>query len=402
MRISLIIAAGGSGSRFKTGLRHQSKQLAEKPATKLFYSLAGKPLLLRTILAFQNVPEVKETVLALPPRVDSIVQGWIKDYALKGIRCVRGGQTRAESVQLAIRRSSPRQNWVMIHDGARPLICPKQVSRLTSEAKNKNWQACLLAKKVVPTIKQAAARADLVKATVCRDRLFEAETPQLFQRRALMNAYRLFKKSNHAPTDEASLLEAQGTPIHLVPHETWNPKITSPADLELAESYLIRSQGMQSRVGLGSDTHRLIEGRPFWLGGILLKWPYGPLGHSDGDALLHAVMDALLGAASLGDIGELFSDQDPKHKNRSSADMLSVVLKRLQKSGWKAAQVDCTVQLERPRLGLSKKAMVKKIASLLGLEEKFVSVKAKSFEGDGTGGAGLLIRCDALAVIQRS
>ncbi len=402
MRISLIIAAGGSGSRFRAGLSKAGKKAADPAPTKLFHTLAGTPLLLRTLQAFQSVPEVKETIVALPQGVEAVVKNWAKAHRLKSIRCVRGGKTRAESVQRALRAASAKQGWVMVHDGARPLVESAAVRRLTGQAAKRSWDACLLAKKVVPTIKQTASGRMRVEQTLDRERLYEAETPQLFRKASLQKAYRALRQfKGRAPTDEAALMEKAGYAVELVAHDGWNPKITSVSDFELAESFLRRKQGLETRMGLGSDTHRLIAGRPFWLGGVRLESAYGPLGHSDGDVLWHALMDALLGAAALGDIGELFSDQDPKNKNRASSDMLAAVLEKLRRKGWKPVQIDAVVHLERPKLGAAKKAMVFSTARLLGLNAENVSIKAKTFEGVGTGGAGLLVSCEVLAVIER-
>jgi len=405
MRISLIIAAGGSGSRFKAGKSLKTVRGAKQPATKLFFPLAGSPLLLRTLRAFQAVPEIKETIVALPPGVDGEVKNWIREHGLRGVICVRGGKTRAESVLRALKRCSSQQTWVMIHDGARPFIQAGTIQKLARQAERKSWEACLIAKKVIPTIKQAlpgVTSTPVVERTVDRSRLYEAETPQLFRRASLLKAYRSLSQFNEAPTDEASLMEFAGYPVHLVVSEEWNPKITTVSDFTLAEGFMSSSDGLSTRMGLGSDTHRLIAGRPFWLGGLRLKSEYGPLGHSDGDALLHAVIDALLGAAALGDIGDFFSDKDPKNKDRSSSDMLRAALKKLRTKGWKPCQVDAVVHLERPRLGPIKKQMAARMATLLDLPLDCISIKAKTFEGDGTGGAGLLVRCEVLAVIQRS
>lgn len=402
MRISLIIAAGGSGSRFKAGVSGKALRSSKQPATKLFYPLGGSPLLLRTLQSFQAIPEVKETIIALPQGVDREVKSWIRAHGLQGVTCVRGGKTRAESVRRALSRSSSRQSWVMIHDGARPFIKAETVRGLVNQAKKKSWDACLVAKKVVSTIKQAVLGKTQVERTLDRRNLYEAETPQLFRRSSLLKAYRTFSKFKEALTDEASLMEAAGYPVHLVANEKWNPKITTVSDFELAEIFIRSKEGMLTRTGLGSDTHRLIAGQPFWLGGIRLKSEYGPLGHSDGDALLHALIDALLGAAALGDIGDFFSDKNPENKNRSSVSMLKSSLELLLKKGWKPAQIDAVIHLERPQLGKAKQQMVRQIASLIGVSQDSVSIKAKTFEGDGTGGAGLLVRCEVLAVIQRS
>lgn len=401
MRVSLIIAAGGTGSRFKAGLKRRGGKTQPAAASKLFHSLGGVPLLLRTLQAFQALSEVHETILALPPGLDRLIRGWVRDHGLKSIRCVRGGMTRFESVSNALKKVSSG-SWVMIHDGARPLVEPAAVKKLLRLAAQKKWDAALLARKVVPTIKQVPPGGKFVSQTLDRETLYEAETPQLFRRAAIQKAIRhSIRVSAPSPTDEALLMETAGYRVHLVEHEGWNPKITTVQDLELAESFLHRKDDKMPRIGFGSDTHRLIAGRRFLLGGVRLEAAYGPLGHSDGDALLHALIDALLGAAALGDIGDFFSDKAPQNKNRSSAEMLQETLGRLSTAGWKPVQVDSVVHLERPRLGLSKTKIAAHVAKLLGLAPGAVSIKAKTFEGVGTGGAGLLVRCEVLAVIER-
>ena len=139
MRISLIIAAGGSGSRFKAVGSAKALRGSKKPATKLFYLLGGMPLLLRTLQSFQAIPEIKETIIALPKGVELEVKGWIRSQGLQGVTCVRGGKTRAESVQRALSHSSKRQSWVMIHDGARPFVKVDIVRKLAQQAKKRAW-----------------------------------------------------------------------------------------------------------------------------------------------------------------------------------------------------------------------------------------------------------------------
>ncbi|MBP9865050.1 MAG: 2-C-methyl-D-erythritol 4-phosphate cytidylyltransferase, partial [Candidatus Omnitrophica bacterium] len=258
MRISLIIAAGGSGSRFKAGDSQRAAGRSKKPATKLFYPLGGIPLLLRTLLSFQAVPEVKETIIALPSGVEREVKSWIRSHHLRHVICVRGGKTRADSVQRALRRSSTRQPWVMIHDGARPFVKAAVVRDLVRHAQKKSWDACLIAKKVVPTIKQTRLGETQVERTLDRSRLYEAETPQLFRRTSLLRAYQMLPTFKEAPTDEAALMEAADYCVHLWPSELWNPKITTVSDFELAESFIRSHEGMINRVGFGSDTHRLL------------------------------------------------------------------------------------------------------------------------------------------------
>ncbi len=404
MRISLIIAAGGSGSRFQAGLKKKQSPSSAWPASKLFYSLAGTPLIFRTLDRFNKIPEIAEIVMAVPRGFETKMRGWTKQPGRKPLTCVAGGKTRAESVAKALRRTSKRQPWVMVHDGARPLVAEQAVRALIARAARASApDALLLAKKVVPTIKKVQPGRSVVEATLDRKYLVEAETPQLFRRVALEDSYKTLRTAakGWTPTDEASLLERAGYPAEVVTHDSWNPKITTLADFELADAFLKRAEPSGDRLGMGSDTHRLIAGRPFRLGGVLLPSGYGPLGHSDGDALIHALIDALLGALALGDIGDFFSDKNSKYKNKPSVEMLAEVLGRVRKQGWRPAQVDTTVHLERPRLGPFKKIIRKNLARFLALPEDYVGVKAKTFEGVGTGGAGLLVRCEALAVLRR-
>ena len=162
-------------------------------------------------------------------------------------------------------------------------------------------------------------------------------------------------------------------------HTDWNPKLTHYTDFELAEAKL--SSGAEFRVGKGYDIHRLVPGRKLWVGGIRIPFEKGSLGHSDGDALLHSITDAILGALGWGDIGDWFSDKDKKYKNIQSSKLLSAVLKAAQKQGWLPHQMDANLILEKPKLGLMKLKIRKAVAALLQLPLEKVSVKARTYEG---------------------
>ena len=157
---------------------------------------------------------------------------------------------------------------------------------------------------------------------------------------------------------------------------------------------------MAPRVGLGWDLHRLEAGRPLVLGGVTVPHDRGPVGHSDGDALLHAVTDALLGAAGLGDIGDLFDDRDPAHRGRPSHEFLTEVLARLAANGLRVAGVDSVIILERPRLGSHKMAIRSRLAELLGLPVDRVGVKAKTNEGVGALGTGDAVAAQAVVLLE--
>lgn len=158
---------------------------------------------------------------------------------------------------------------------------------------------------------------------------------------------------------------------------------------------------MSVRVGLGFDLHRLVDGRPCVLGGVVLPHPSGPLGHSDGDAVLHAIADALLGAAGLDDLGTLYSDQDPRWKGANSAELLAEVVRRVRAAGWRPVNVDVVIATEGPRIAPHRAAMRARIAELVGLAADAVNVKGKSLEGLGALAGGTGVAVQAICLVER-
>lgn len=404
MRASLIIAAGGSGSRFKKGLlsgsaagAHSREALRAGKISKLFFPLLGKPLLAHTLSAFQRIPQITETVIAVPPGAEAAVKKLAKAHRWQGVKIVRGGKTRSESVWKALQKTDRKNAWVLVHDGARPFVDKGALQNLFESSKNS--EAMILARKVVPTIKEAAEDG-AVKRTLDRNVLFEAETPQMVKRELLKRSYDAHHDAMNA-TDESSLVEALGVKVKLVAHDGWNPKITTVKDFELAEAYLQKNEAALTRNGFGRDTHRLVPKRKMILGGVRIPFNKGPLGHSDGDALLHAVTDAILGAIGMGDIGDWFSDRDPKFKNIASGKILKKVLEEAAKKGWQVRNVDTVIILERPKLGPRKQKIRENLAKLLGLDAEVVSIKAKTAEGLGPEGEGLAVTCEALVTVKK-
>ena len=391
MNVSLIIAAGGAGKRFFGGSKEKNR------LGKLFLSLGGQPLLAHTLQSFQEIPQIREMVLAIPPGT----QKWVKRRLLNGfwqgppIRLVPGGRTRAESVWNALERTSSKNDWILVHDGARPFPPRGAISKLLQ--KGAGVDGAILARPVVPTLKRVASKNGAVLETVDRSSLFEAETPQLVRRSVLLKAYRENPKAFLA-TDESSLVESIGGRVKVLSHSGWNVKVTTPEDLALAEAYFCSGP---STIGFGRDTHRLVRGRKLYLGGVRVPFEKGALGHSDGDVLLHAVSDAILGALGAGDIGEWFSDRNPRYKNIRSEKILNRVLREARKKGWAPSHMDSVIILEKPRLGRYKKIIRKKLAGLLHLNEEAVSVKAKTMEGLGPEGEGLAVTCEALVQLRK-
>ena len=397
MNVSLIIAAGGSSQRFLKGRQSREK------FSKLFLSLGEKPLLRHTLESFYGIPKIREIVLAVPAGTE----GWIKTHVLNShggasVRIVRGGKTRAESVWKALSKTSQTNDWVLVHDGARPFPPRDEIKEMLRKPPKED--GVILARAVVPTLKRANPQGKIL-GTVDRSNLFEAETPQLVRRSVLIKAYRQNPEALKA-TDESSLVEAIGGRMKVKVHTDWNVKVTTPRDLDIARVHLKRGQTPFRSltpfcIGLGRDTHRLIEGRKFYLGGVWIPFTKGAFGHSDGDALLHAVSDAILGSVSSGDIGEWFSDRKKKFKNIRSTKILQTVLSEASQKGWEPAQVDSVITLEKPQLGGLKKKIGKNLAKLLNLPVDSVSVKAKTAEGLGPEGEGLAVTCEAIVLMRK-
>jgi 2-C-methyl-D-erythritol 4-phosphate cytidylyltransferase/2-C-methyl-D-erythritol 2,4-cyclodiphosphate synthase len=397
MRVSLIIPAAGLGSRFQKSLSRSDKTAASY-RSKLFYQLNGEPVLLKTLRAFSKIPEIRETIIAISPEMRRDVKTWARLIQNPKVRWILGGKTRAESVWNALKKTLPGSDWIMVHDGARPLITPHAIKQVLKAGKD--WDGVILAHKVVPTIKRVLTADGHIRDTVDRNALFEAETPQFVRRPMLLQAYKQNPKAFEA-TDEAGLLEAIGARVRVMPHGDWNPKLTTLTDLMLAKAMTEKNVSQEVRVGIGFDTHRLVKGRKFYLGGVVIPSSKGALGHSDGDALLHAIADAILGAIGAGDIGEWFSDRDPKFKNIRSTKILGVILAEAKRRGWEPYHVDTNIILESPKLYAHKARIRQSVAKGLGLSEKDVSIKARTREGLGPEGEGLAVTCEAVISMRK-
>lgn len=387
MKVSAILAAAGEGRR----LKNTSAQRIGLP--KAFWPLQGKPLLDYSLQALLDSKSVAEVILVLPAGFSSMPCA--KEGRRKRIKIVRGGKTRALSVYNGLKCVSPKSRFVLVHDAARPMITPASIDLLARQAEKLG--AVIAAKPITSTIKKGE-QAKIIE-TVSRENLWEAQTPQIARKDWLKQAYDAYFKKPFPATDEASLLEAIGKPVKLLSLNHLNLKITTGEDFEMAQK--IMNHKTEFRIGHGSDLHRLVSGRRFILGGETIQWPKGPLGHSDGDALLHAISDAILGAVGGGDIGDYFSDQSKKFKNISSLKILSHVLKLSESKGYELQNVDCIIHLEKPRLGLYKEKIRKRLSRLLNLSNDSVNIKAKTGEGFAPVGSGEAIACDATVLVQR-
>jgi 2-C-methyl-D-erythritol 4-phosphate cytidylyltransferase / 2-C-methyl-D-erythritol 2,4-cyclodiphosphate synthase len=359
--------------------------------------LAGRPLLTYALEAFRRHPAVSEIVLVVAPEDVELARGLLGNGpAHLTEKVVLGGAVRRDSVWHALQEVSPAAEVVLIHDAARPLVSSAIIDRCIDAIRHHG--AAVVATPVNDTLKAAHAGHDespYVRGTVTRDRLWAAQTPQGARRGLLLAAYERAIIEDWDVTDDASILERAGHRVHLVPGTATNFKVTRLEDLALAERLLMSTL----RTGFGYDVHRLVEGRALILGGVTIPHALGLLGHSDADVLTHAVMDALLGAAALGDIGQHFPDTDPQYRGAASLTLLAAVTRLLSERGFAAVSVDVTLAAEAPKVAPHVAAMREHLAVALGLDVARVSVKATTTEGLGFVGDGAGMAAYAVATV---
>ena len=382
MHVSAIIAAGGQGARFGAG---RPKQLL---------MLGGKPILQRSVDAFVRNSSVNDVVVALPADLAANPPAYLT-HASKPIRIVVGGERRQDSVASAF-AAAGAADIVVIHDAARPFVTDDLIDRTVAAAAE--YGAAIAALPARDTVKRADD-GRMIAATLPRHEIFLAQTPQAFRSDVLRAALALGSSSAQA-TDEAMLAEQAGHPVRLVDGDPRNIKITTPDDLAMAES-LVANGGGAIRIGNGYDLHRLVAGRPLILGGVTIPFEKGLQGHSDADAVCHAVTDAILGAAGAGDIGRHFPDTDPAWKDANSLELLRRAARTVEDAGFGVVNVDVVVIAQAPKLVPHLEAMIANLAGALGCAATQISVKGKTNEGVDSMGAGESIAVHAVALLRR-
>ena len=367
---------------------------------KLATDVAGRPLLAWTLDAVAAAPEVERIVLVTSPerRSELADAAWLPERV---VDIVAGGARRHESVHagfVALDRFDPdEQGVILVHDGARPLVTPALVTAVVAETARHG--AAIPVVPVAETLKRIVG--PVVGETVDRTGLAVAQTPQGVRRDLLRAAFGRFPPGGaQAWTDEASLLEASGVPVHVVPGDPANLKVTVPDDLRRIAALLTGAPTL--RTGIGRDSHPFGPDEPLRLGGIEIAGAPRLYGHSDGDVVLHAIADALLGATALGDLGRLFPADARTPRGIASRELLRAVRDRLTAAGWAPVSVDATVVAARPRLGGHLEAMRGAIGDLLDLDVSAVNVKASSGNLDGAEGAGRSISAVAIAMVART
>jgi len=407
MRYWLVMPAAGSGRRFGAA---SPKQYAE---------LAGRTVIEWALAPFLGDRRCAGIIVALAPqdaewtriaaRLQRAAHGGPQGAPAPTVTAVPGGTHRSRSVRAGLAALAARaaaDDWVLVHDAARPCLESHDLERLIA-ALASHPLGGLLATAAADTLKRAPAAAGSeagprVCETVDRALLWRALTPQMFRYEKLCAALDAAHAAQRFPTDEAQALEWQGEQPLLIEGAASNLKVTTAEDLVLAAA-MLRSphegRGVPMRIGSGFDVHAFGPGDHLMLGGVRIAHSRGVVAHSDGDVALHALCDALLGAAGLGDIGQHFRDTDPRWRGADSRRFVAAVLAMLRDRGLEVANADVTVLAQSPKIAPHRDAMRQEIARMLGVGEACVNIKATTTEGLGFLGRAEGIAAQAVVLL---
>ncbi|NLN19071.1 MAG: 2-C-methyl-D-erythritol 4-phosphate cytidylyltransferase [Firmicutes bacterium] len=373
---------------------------------KQYLEICGKPILIWTVQALISHPHIAGMVLVVPAGDEVFVQSLLKEHQIRGhIRVVAGGLTRQASVAAGLSALPDDCDVVLVHDGARPLVSSEVIERVAKAAR---FGAVTAAWPIHETVKRVVDA--VVVQTVDRSQLWSVQTPQGFPRDLLERAHAAGGDGEEA-TDDCALVERLGETVRVVLGAPENIKITTPADLSFLKRWLSAEETTPSesdienecpRMGIGYDVHRLTPERPLILGGVEIPFELGLLGHSDADVLTHACIDALLGAAGWGDIGQHFPDNDPLYAGASSLGLLRQVVSKLHQRHLYIGGVDAIVIAEKPRLAKYIPMMRARLAEAMDVPSAKVNVKATTNEGLGFLGRQEGIAAQAVAWLEGS
>jgi len=384
-KITLIIAAAGSGKRMGGGIPKQ------------YLSIGGMPILIKTVKAFETNAFI-DTILVVT-NIDYInfFQDDLARFGIENVDVVAGGAQRQDSVYNGLKAMPKDTDYVIIHDGARPFVSKEIITDTLEAVLDK--KAVIVAVPVKDTItRQVLSKKNLFAHQKSftgleyfdRNSLLAVQTPQAFEKKLIIKAYKSAYKDGFYGTDEGMLVERLGHPVYVVNGAYSNIKITTKEDLP-----------MENRIGSGYDVHRLVEGRKLILGGINIPFEKGLLGHSDADVLSHAIMDALLGAAALGDIGKHFPEDKEEFKDVSSLVLLKRVYKILLSEGYNITNIDATIVCQRPKISPYIGDMIANLAEVLEIAENRISIKATTTEKLGFTGREEGIAAEAVCLLNK-
>ena len=364
MKIYTVMLAGGSGSRMNSTLN------------KTLIPLFGKTVIRRSVESFESLTD--EMVIVCHRDILSDIRDEVENSDLTfPVRFVTGGSTRQQSVQNGLLSFNfSGEDIVLVHDAARCLVSPRLISEVIRSVKESG--SGIPGIQVSSTYKICDDFGTVVN-TPERDHLFEVQTPQGFYARDLLAVSLKASEDGFLGTDDASLMEHYKRPVRIVPGERTNLKLTTQEDL-ISANLILKGGKDPMRIGMGYDVHQLTEGRKLYLCGTEIPWKYGLLGHSDADVALHALMDAMLGACGLGDIGRHFPDSDEKYKGISSILLLKETNRLIKEAGFTVFNADITIVAQEPKLMPYIPQMLHNVSEALGIQESALNIKATTTE----------------------
>ncbi len=377
MSFCFIILAGGNSSRFRSNIGKPYQKIAGKSLIEININKARKFKQIKKIVLVYNKKDLKK----------------IKSLKLKDVKLILGGKSRQQSAFNALKYLVKDKgiSKVLIHDVARPNFSPKLMSSIIKGIKN--------ARAVVPKINIYDAIKQKIDSSLNeyilgknRDNLFLTQTPQAFYLKEIYNLHRTnFAKYKD---DDISLFMDLNR-VNFIKGDRNNFKITDQIDFENLKNIYKSYQ----TVGIGFDVHRLVPKKKLFLAGLKIKSTLGTLGHSDGDPVLHAITDAILGACKMGDIGQMFSDKNKKFKNIRSTILLQKVIKKIKLQGYFVNNIDINIITQTPKIKKYKNKMIENIANLCEISKKQINIKGKTTEKLGVVGKEKAIACEAIASV---
>jgi 2-C-methyl-D-erythritol 4-phosphate cytidylyltransferase/2-C-methyl-D-erythritol 2,4-cyclodiphosphate synthase len=388
-QIGIIIPAAGFGTRMGA---NQPKQ---------FLELVHRPILIHTIAAFLEHKSLPCIAVALPDSHFETAKNDILSFFAQRkedrLLFTRGGKTRQQSVYNGLQTLPKNIQYILVHDGARPLISSPVIDRCIQGIIDNG--AVIAAVPVKDTLKKVDSA--IITDTVNRDNLWQAQTPQAMRRDLLEQAYRHAQATGFAGTDEASLLEHASIPVGVVEGSEHNIKITRPGDLTIAAG-LLQIKSTTMKIGHGFDAHQLAENRKLILGGVEIPHSMGLDGHSDADVVTHALIDAILGALGKGDIGRLFPDTDDSYKGINSLKLLSQVITLVKDNNLQMGNADITIICQQPKLANHLTRMQTNLARTCNTLPENINIKATTTEKMGFTGRSEGISTHAVVLLRQS
>jgi len=374
MSFCLILLAAGDSKRFSS------------KTPKPFVKVGGKTLLELSLIKFGRIKQIKKTILVINKKHKKFV----KNIKSTNLTKITGGNTRQKSTYNALKYIQKKRikcSKVLIHDSARPNFSLRLIRRII-KASGKNT--------VIPKIPIHDALKELINKknllNLSRENFFSTQTPQSFNFNEILNLH--YQNKSFYKDDDLSLVQSLRK-VKFIDGEKNNFKITTQQDLRMIKNFM----NLKLRTGIGFDVHRLVPKRKLYLGGLKIKSKLGTLGHSDGDPLLHSIMDSILGACKMGDIGQIFSDKNKRFKNIRSTILLKEVIDRIKSKGYHINNIDINIIVQTPKIKKYKNKIVNNISKLCEISKDKINIKGKTTEKLGVIGKEKAIACEVITSV---